>query len=376
MIYLDSAATSLYKPERVQTAILEALNSMASPGRGAHSAAMRASECCYACREALAGLFHVPLPEQVVFTFNATHGLNIAIRSLVKDGTHVAISGYEHNSVTRPLHALGADVRLIDTPIFQPDLFLERAEEELKRAQVMICTHVSNVFGYILPITQLSALCARRGVPLIVDASQSAGVLPLDFTALGADFVAMPGHKGLMGPQGTGVLLCKNDAFPLLYGGSGSASMEQSMPDFLPDRLEAGTHNVCGIAGLLAGVEYILAHGVEQIRTKERLLMDRFLSQLADAPEWKLFRSPDPSVQTAVLSAVPRTIDPDSFAESLGEHGVAVRSGLHCSPTAHATAGTLRSGTVRFSFSPFNTARQIDLAAEICKRILKNPEIA
>ncbi len=376
MIYLDSAATSLYKPERVQTAILEALTTMASPGRGAHRAAMRASECCYACREALAGLFHVPQPEQVVFTFNATHGLNIAIRSLVGAGTRVAISGYEHNSVTRPLHALGAVVRVIDTPLFRPDLFLEQAEKELRWAQVMICTHVSNVFGYILPITELSALCTRQGVPLIIDASQSAGVLPLDFSALGAAFVAMPGHKGLMGPQGTGVLLCKNDAFPLLYGGSGSASMEQSMPDFLPDRLEAGTHNVCGIAGLLAGVEYIRAQGVERIRTEEQALMDRFLSHLADSLEWRLFRSQDPELQTAVLSAVPRSTDPDSFAEALGERGVAVRSGLHCAPTAHATAGTLRSGTVRFSFSSFNTARQIDLAAEICKRILKNPEIA
>ena len=372
MIYLDSAATSFYKPESVQTAVLEAMRTMASPGRGAHAPAMRAAECCFSCREAIAALFHVPQPEQIVFTFNATHALNIAIRSLVREGTHVLISGYEHNSVTRPLYALGAEVHVIETPLFAPEEFLLRAGEWMDWADVVVCTHVSNVFGYVLPMDALADQCAAADVPLIIDASQSAGTLELDFSALGAAFAAMPGHKGLMGPQGTGILLCKNDAFPLLYGGSGSASLSQAMPEFLPDRLEAGTHNMCGIAGLLAGVQYVQSRTCAGIRERERLLMDRFTQQLNGLHGLRMFLSPDPALQTAVLSAIPEKTDPDAFADALGAEGVAVRSGLHCAPTAHHTAGTLSSGTVRFSFSPFNTERQIDRAAEICRKILKN----
>ena len=372
MIYLDSAATSYYKPESVQTAVLDAMHTMASPGRGAHAPAMRAAECCFACREAIAALFHVPQPEQVVFTFNATHALNIAIRSLVREGTRVVISGYEHNSVTRPLHALGASVRVLDTPLFDVQAFLTAAGEAIEWAEVVICTHVSNVFGFILPIEALAAMCSRAGVPLIVDASQSAGALELDFASLGAEFVAMPGHKGLMGPQGTGVLLCKNDAFPLLYGGSGSSSRSQTMPEYLPDRLEAGTHNVCGIAGLLAGVQYVRSVTCEVIRRRERALLDRFALLLQDVPEIRLFFSSDPEVQAGVLSVLPQGISGEAFADSLNTQGVSVRTGLHCAPTAHRTAGTLATGTVRFSFSPFNTEQQIDRAAEICGKTMKN----
>ena len=371
MIYLDSAATSLYKPETVQTAVLEALHTMASPGRGAHAPAMRAAECCYACREALAALFHMDDPERVIFTFNATHGLNIAIRSLVRSGTSVLISGYEHNSVTRPLHALGAQIRAVETPLFDQGAFLEETERLLGWAEVVISTHVSNVFGYILPVEALAEQCKKRGIPLIVDASQSAGALDLDFPGLGAAFAAMPGHKGLMGPQGTGVLLCKNDAFPLLYGGSGSASRAQTMPAFLPDRLEAGTHNVAGIAGLLAAVRYLQSQGLPSVRERERALMERFDRALADIPGLRRFDSGDPAVQAAVLSVLPEGMDCEAFAEALSERGVAVRPGLHCAPLAHATAGTQETGTVRFSFSPFNTPEQIDAAAEICKEILK-----
>ena len=371
MIYLDSAATSLYKPETVQCAVMEAITTMASPGRGVHEPAMRAADCCYACRERLAELFHVPNPENVVFTFNATHALNIAIRSLVRRGTRVLISGFEHNSVTRPLHALGASIRVAASPLFSPERFLLRAENLMPWAEVVVCTHVSNAFGYILPVEHLARICARHGVPLIVDASQSAGVLDIDFSAWGASFVAMPGHKGLLGPQGTGVLLCKNDALPLLYGGSGSTSREQKMPDFLPDRLEAGTHNVAGIAGLNAGAEYILATGCAAIRAREYLLMERFAGQLAEMDGVRMFYAGNEAVQSGVLSVLPQKISCEAFAETLGAANVAVRSGLHCAPLAHRSVGTLESGTVRFSFSPFNTEAQIDRAAEICKNILE-----
>jgi len=371
MIYLDSAATSYEKPATVQAAVIEAINTMASPGRGAHAPAMRAAACCYDCREKLAELFHVPSPEQVVFTFNATHALNIAIRSVVWPGARVMISGYEHNSVTRPLTALGAELITIDTPLFAPAAFLQMAEAHIGEVDAVVCTHVSNAFGYILPIARLAALCRAHRKPLVIDASQSAGTLPLDFAALGADFAAMPGHKGLLGPQGTGVLLCKNDAKALLYGGSGSDSIAQRMPDFLPDRLEAGTHNVAGIAGLSAGLDYILAQPEGAVRARERALLEQLAQMLSDAPGLKLFYSPDARLQSNVLSVLPETMSCEALAEALDENGVAVRTGLHCAPTAHRTVGTLETGTVRFSVSPFNSACQIERAAELCKKIMK-----
>lgn len=372
MIYLDSAATSLYKPETVQLAVIDAINNMASPGRGAHAPAMRAAECCFSCREKLAQLFRAPGPENVVFTFNATHGLNLAIHSVVRPGSRVMISGYEHNSVTRPLHALHAEIITISTPLYEPEAFLRGAAEKIGEADAVICTHVSNVFGFILPVEALSRLCRKHQKPLIIDASQSAGVLELDFRELGAEFIAMPGHKGLMGPQGTGVLLCKNDATPLLYGGSGSESVLQTMPDFLPDRLEAGTHNVAGIAGLSAGLDYVLEHGCRAIRQRERSLMDQFAERISGTDGLKMFFSADENTQSAVLSVLPERMTCEAFAEALSGNGVAVRTGLHCAPTAHRTVGTLESGTVRFSFSTFNTEAQMELAAETCKKILKN----
>ena len=371
MIYLDSAATSLYKPSGVAAAVAGAINTMASPGRGGHRPAMRAAECCYLCRERISELFHVPEPENVVFTFNATHGLNIAIRSLVRPGARVMISGFEHNAVTRPLHALGAKELVVGTPLFDPAAFLREAEANLPRADAVVCTHVSNVFGYILPVEGLARLCRRHGKPLIVDASQSAGVLGLDFAALGADFVAMPGHKGLLGPQGTGVLLCKNDARPLLYGGSGSESVDQDMPAFLPDRLEAGTHNVAGIAGLSAGVAWILDKGPDTVRAIERDRLRALAAALSGIEGLRLFHAPGDGVQAGVLSVLPESLDCEALGEALNEYGVCVRTGLHCAPLAHKSAGTLTTGTVRFSVSPFNTRAQIDRAGEICGEILR-----
>ena len=236
MIYLDSAATSLLKPPSVARATAMAVRTMASPGRGGHSAAMRAADTVFACREAAAELFHVPEPERVVFTMNATHALNIAIHSLVSPGDPVVISGYEHNSVTRPLHALGAQVRVAESPLFDPEAAVSAFRRALPGAKAAVCTMVSNVFGYLLPVREIAELCAAAGVPLIVDASQAAGCVAFDAAALGAAFVAMPGHKGLLGPQGTGILLCFAQPKPLLCGGTGSQSVLQDMPEELPDR--------------------------------------------------------------------------------------------------------------------------------------------
>ncbi len=367
MIYLDSAATSLLKPPEVRRAVSEAMRSMASPGRGSYPPAMRAAETVYDCRAAAAELFHVPEPEQVVFTMNATHALNIAIQSLAGPGTKTVISGFEHNSVTRPLTALGARVRVAGTRLFDREAVLRDFEEQLPGAELAVCTHVSNVFGFILPVYEIAALCRKYGVPLIVDASQSAGILEVDLQRLGAAFVAMPGHKGLFGPQGTGILLCGQAGKPLLHGGSGSDSIPQHMPDYLPDRLEAGTQNVCGIAGLLAGLRYVQRKGTSAILRQERELL-RLTRQELEGSGLELFAGPE-DCQCGVLSLrCPRT-DCETAAARLAERGVCVRSGMHCAPTAHRSAGTLETGTVRLSFSPFLSAGQVKRACGVLRSL-------
>ena len=368
MIYLDSAATSLLKPATVEYAVVRAMRTMTSPGRGAYEPAMLAADTLYQCRETAARLFHLNDPERVVFTMNATHGLNLAIRSLAHRGSVVVISGFEHNSVTRPLHALGADLHIAGRRLFDGEDTLREFARLLPGADLAVCTYVSNVFGYILPIYEIADLCKKEGVPLIVDASQAAGVLDLDMERLGAAFAAMPGHKGLLGPQGTGLLLCGQEGRPLLYGGSGSDSLEQDMPDYLPDRLEAGTHNVCGIAGLKAGMEYVLRCGTNSILKHERELLRQMMEELSRA-DLELF-SCDGEQQCGVLSLRSKRLDSETAAALLGENGVCVRSGLHCAPLAHESAGTLQSGTVRISFSPFLTASQISRAGSWMRELL------
>ncbi len=235
MIYLDCGATSLQKPPEVSAAVAQALKRYASPGRGGHEAAREAERAVFRCRTLAAGLFETE-PEQVVFTMNATHALNLAIKTLVQPGGKAVISGFEHNAVTRPLHALQADVRVAGRKLFDPEDALRAFRARIGGGEdAVICTHVSNVFGFRLPVEEIASLCRERGVPLIIDAAQSAGTLPLSLKKLGAAFIAMPGHKGLYGPQGTGILLCGMTPKPIIEGGTGSRSREQAMPDFPPD---------------------------------------------------------------------------------------------------------------------------------------------
>lgn len=367
MIYLDSAATSYLKPKSVKYAVVDALEYMASPGRGAHAPAMLAADKVFECREKAAKLFNVDNPENVIFTFNATHALNIAIRSAAGKNDKVVVSGYEHNSVTRVLNHIGADWIAAKSPLFEPNAAIKEFKKNIDGAKLVICNHVSNVFGYIQPINEISELCRDAGVPLIVDASQSAGVLDIDFDALGADFIAMPGHKGLLGPQGTGLLLCKTGAEPIMFGGTGSASAEQFMPDFLPDRLEAGTHNVPGIAGLDAGIQYVLEMGTEYIEKHESKLCALMAELLSENKEFEVFYN-DSGAQAGVLSVRHKRLDTESLCFEIGKRGIASRCGLHCAPLAHETAGTIDTGTLRFSFSPFISAEQVEKA---CKEIEK-----
>ena len=354
MIYLDNGATSFPKPPEVCRAMCRALCTCASPGRGGYPAAMEAGRVVFGCRERAAALFDCEA-EQVVFTASCTHGLNMAIRTLVKRGTRVVISGFEHNAVTRPLHLLGAEVIVAGRRLFDWADTLTEFEKALRGgAEAAVFTHVSNVFGYILPVEQMAELCRRYQVPFIVDAAQSAGMLPVSLKKLGADFIAMPGHKGLLGPQGTGILLCGRVPQVLLAGGTGSESRNPKMPDFLPDRAEPGTLNVPGIAGLSAGIACVQRQGVEAILKREQALVRRCVPIL----EQRGFRVFSGAHQSGTVSFVPET-DCEEFAEKLAGRGIAVRAGLHCAPLAHESAGTLETGTVRISFGHNTEAEQL-----------------
>ena len=345
MIYLDSGATSFHKPSQVKMAVFRTMERCANPGRGGYGPAVAADRVVYRCR-ALAGELFDCLPEQVIFTANCTHGLNIAINTLVQPGTRVVVSGFEHNAVMRPLYARNARITIAGRRLFDWEDTLTQFEKALKDgAQVAVFTHMSNVFGYILPVSEMAALCKMYGVPFIVDAAQSAGTQPVKLGALGADFIAMPGHKGLLGPQGTGLLLCGREPLPLLAGGTGSEPLRRNMPDDLPERAEAGTLNVPGIAGLSAGLEYLKNRGIENIAKAEEKCVKLLISPLKKMG----FRVFDGAHQGGTISFVPLG-DCEETANKLAACGIGVRAGLHCAPLAHESAGTLETGTVRISF--------------------------
>ena len=323
MIYLDNGATSFRKPPGVYRAVERAMYTCANPGRGGYSAAMEASETVYACREAAAELFHCR-PEQVALTTSCTHGLNIAIRSIVKPGGRVIVSGFEHNAVTRPLHALGADIRVAGRRLFDWEDTLSRFGRELKQGgDAAVFTHVSNVFGYILPVEQLAEMCRKWRVPR-----------------------------------------CGGDAQPLLFGGTGSNSVNQAMPDYLPDRLEAGTLNVPGYAGLTEGLRFVRRTGVENIFRREHRQLERCAEGLQKLG-MEVFAG---AHQASTVSFRPG-MDCEEAAAFLAKQGIAVRAGLHCAPFAHESAGTLESGTVRVSFGHDASDAQTDAFLRVVSKL-------
>ena len=372
MIYFDSAATTLQKPKVVSLAMEKAIRTMSSPGRGSHQATQLAEETAFQCRLAAAELFGVSRPENVVFTFNATHGLNIAIRSVIKPGMRVLVSGYEHNAVMRPLFAIpGIELTVLDTPLFHPDQMLAEFTAALERGtDAVICNHVSNVFGTVQPVGEMAAQCRMKKIPMIVDASQSAGILPVRMDDWGVSFIAMPGHKGLYGPQGTGLLLCNASADPLLCGGTGSMSQSLQMPDELPDRLEAGTHNMPGIAGLLEGIRFVEKKGISTIFSHERRLAMEMCQYLRNIEDVHVFWREGFAHQTGVISFVVEGRDTEEVAEALASRGIALRSGLQCAPLAHRTVGTMRTGTIRWSCSAFNQKNELEQFAQELRAVI------
>ena len=364
MIYLDNGATSFPKPEAVIRAVEAAVTKTGNPGRGGYPAAMAAAKTLYRCRE-MAGEMFACGPEQVVLTANCTQGLNMAIRTLVKPGDRVVVSGFEHNAVTRPLHLLGAEVIPAGRKLFDWADTLAAWEDALKtKPKAAVFTHVSNVFGYILPVAQIAALCRDRGVPFIVDAAQSAGILPVSLKELGADFIAMPGHKGLLGPTGTGLLLCGRTPEVWMAGGTGSDSIRQEMPDFLPDRAEAGTANVPGAAGLAAGMAAVRRLGMENIAAREASEARRCAQGLR-----KLGLEVFAGDHQAGTVSVRGDMDCEAMADALGRRGIATRAGLHCAPLAHESAGTLDTGTLRISFGHNANRGQSETLLRIMRRL-------
>ena len=377
MIYFDNAATSWPKPESVTKAMISAIeDSGGNPGRGAHSLSLAASNTVYECREELASLIGLDKPENIVFTYNTTYALNIAIRAFAKPKTSVLCSCLEHNSVIRPLRALGCEIVTFDALANEESILFEIADK-LKRVSLAVCTHASNVLPVRLPVARISRLCRTRGIPLIVDTAQSAGVLDIDMKTVRADALCFAGHKGLYGPTGCGAIAFADryssavkKLTPLISGGSGVNSIDAEMPDLLPERFEGGTLGVPAIAGLCAGIRAVKEVGVSAIRAHEYNLSARAADILGNTKGIHLYTPPQPAGSLLLFNVAGMT--PDRVASMLDERGFCVRSGLHCSPFAHERIGTSPVGAVRISFGAFNTLPELEKFAVAITEIAKN----
>lgn len=370
MIYLDNAATTLLKPYAVIEACNMWLNKFsANPGRGGHKLALNAGNKVYECRELIAKLFNIDRPENVVFTLNTTMALNIAINGFAKPGSHIVISGMEHNSVYRPVFNCGCAFS-----VAEPDPTGFVTVDSIKKAvrsntSLIIVTHASNVVGTINPIKEIGAFAKSRGITLLVDAAQTAGVMDIDVKRDNIDMLAFAGHKTLLGPSGTGGLYIspKIQLSPIFYGGTGSVSESHDQPDFLPDRFESGTLNIVGIAGLAEGVRYILKNTTNTIREYEQRLTERLLEGLYNIDNLTLFGGIN---RVGIVSFSINNIDSVSVCNMLDSKNIAARGGLHCSPLAHKSLNT-PDGLVRLSVSCFNTNSDIDNAIDAVYKISK-----
>lgn len=380
-LYFDNSATSYPKPPAVAAAVLDYFERVhASAGRGAYREAVASAGLLADCRAAIATLFNCRPDDHVIFALNGTDALNLAIRALLRPGDHVVTTAMDHNSVLRPLSALEMQIGVRWTVVAaDPETTLVDpaaigAAIRPGTRLVVVC-HASNVTGALQPLAPTAALCRERGVPLLVDAAQSAGHVPIDFAALGMDLLATPGHKGLLGPLGTGVLVIRGgierEMRTVREGGTGSASELPVQPETLPDRFEAGSHNGPGIAGLLAGVRWLLERGVTALRTHECLLCRGMSERLGAIRGLRWFGPRDVEQRVGVFSVRIDGVQPEHVSAILeSQFGILSRSGLHCAPFAHRTIGTLETGgTTRLSFGPFTTLDDIDVAADALARI-------
>lgn len=376
MIYLDNAATSFPKPDIVYEAIMEAMKEYgANPGRSGHKLALKAGRAIYETRDLLSKFFNIEDPMRIIFTSNATDGLNLAIKGLLKSGDHVITTSMEHNSVLRPLKAL--EKTDVETSIIQCDetgsIDIKDIEANIKNnTKLIITTHASNVTGTIFPVKEIGKLARKHGVVYMLDAAQTAGVYDIDVVDMNIDILAFPGHKSLLGPQGTGGVYIKEgiEITQMKEGGTGSKSDSLMQPDIYPDKFESGTPNMPGIVGLGAGIKYILDKGINNIRDHEKKLTKAFIYGLKEIEDVKIYGPKDVEKQAPVISINIGKEDSSEVSYILDQvFNIAARPGLHCAPLAHKTIGCYEQGCIRFSVGPFNTIKDIEAVIEAVKNI-------
>ena len=375
MIYFDNAATTLRKPDCVIQAVVQAMQSFGNSGRGVHGGALSASRIIYDARAALAQLFGAESPERIAFTANSTQALNTAIKGVLNPGDHVITTALEHNSVLRPLYELedqGVELTILPADSLG-NIRYEDFEQEIRpNTKAIVTTHGSNLTGNLLDIAKIGAIARRHKLIYIVDASQTAGVFHIDVQKMGIDILCFTGHKGLLGPQGTGGLYVREglEIRPLLSGGSGVQTYLRPHPPQMPTALEAGTLNGHGIAGLGAAVRHLLEIGTQTVRERERELMTAFYQEVIRIPGIKVygdFRSMD---RCAIVSLNVRDYDSGKVSDALSEqYGIATRPGAHCAPLMHRALGTVEQGAVRFSFSHYNTEEEIMIAVSALREL-------
>ena len=375
MIYLDSAATSYHKPDGVARAVAEAISHMGNPGRGAHEASLDASRVVYGTREKMAELFGAEEASQIVFTANSTESLNIAIQGLLDPGNHVITTVMEHNSVLRPLYLCQQrGVSLTILPFSAAGTVTPEAIEAVIRSntRMIVCTHGSNLTGDLNDLEAIGRVCKKHHLLFVVDASQTAGVFPIQLDSMNIDVLCFTGHKSLMGPQGTGGMCVRKGVRirPLLVGGSGIDSYSKIHPQVMPTALEAGTLNAHGIAGLSAALDFIKKVTPDVIRQREEELTRRFVSQIKSIPGVKLYGNYEQFPRAPILSLNILDYDSGEIADALAQdYGIMTRAGAHCAPLMHEALGTKSQGAVRFSFSYFNTEEEIDQAANAIREL-------
>ncbi len=375
MIYFDNAATTLQKPACVVQAVTEAMCSLGNSGRGVHSGALSAARIIYETRMALADLFGAESPERIAFTANSTQALNIAIKGVLSPGDHVIATALEHNSVLRPLYEM--EEQGTELTILSADRMGSIRYEDFEKAlrpntRAVVTTHGSNLTGNLLDIGRIGAFARKHGLIYIVDASQTAGVFDIDVRRMHIDILCFTGHKGLLGPQGTGGLYVREGITvrPLLSGGSGVQTYLKKHPPQMPTALEAGTLNGHGIAGLGAALRYIQETGLPAIRQKEQELMWAFYTQVHQIPGITVYGDFSSSDRCAIVSLNVRDYDSGEVSDALSEeYGIATRPGAHCAPLMHEALGTVEQGAVRFSFSHYNTIEQINTAVSALREL-------
>lgn len=367
LCYLDNAATSYPKPVEVRKAMLETLENVgANPGRGGHRMSLMAQRILFGARERIAGFFNILHSKNIVFSKNATESINLAMKGVLRPGDHVLVSGMEHNAVMRPLEKLSQGGIIYSIVPCDRQGFL--APKDLEKAilpstKLIVLTHASNVTGTILPIPEVGKIARKRNILFLVDAAQTAGAVKIDMEEMNIDLLACTGHKGLLGPQGTGFLAIREgvELDTLVEGGTGSRSESSEQPDFLPDKFESGTQNTPGVSGLEAGIAFIEKEGLDKIREREKALTRKLLEGLSSMKGVEIFGPLDQEKQTAVVSFRVSGKDPGETAEILdSEYGIITRVGLHCCPLAHKTIGTYPEGTIRVSPGFFTTDAEID----------------